>query len=108
MKRTSRAAPALEVLSGGQIMVLAVVVVMLALAALVQPVVTIVVVNSGFAAFFVAANVMKLLLIRRSMDRGAAVGLQDASPVPDDQLPVYTILLPLYHEAAVLEQLMTG
>lgn len=100
--------PAAAVLSAAQKVILVAGLVALPVATFLWPVPTIVAVNGALITFFVAANTMKLLLIRRSLDYNAGIDQPDASRVPDHELPVYTILLPVYHEAAVLEHLMTG
>lgn len=96
------------VLSRAQKLFCVAILVIFAVATALQPVATIVIINAALTIFFVASNSLKLLLIRRSLDSGAVSKPGYGASVPDDELPVYTILLPVYHEAAVLQQLMTG
>jgi cellulose synthase/poly-beta-1,6-N-acetylglucosamine synthase-like glycosyltransferase/putative flippase GtrA len=72
------------------------------------PLVTVVLTNAALTIFFVAANVMKLVLIRWSMDDPSGTDPSLETRIPDDELPIYTILLPVYHEASVLQQLVKG
>jgi len=75
----------------------------------VAPVPTVVVVMAALVLFFMASNLMKLVLISRALKHPHQV-IVDASGhrTPDDALPVYTILLPVFHEAALLGQLVKG
>ena len=77
---------------------------------IIAPIITLVALNAAIIVFFTAANVVKLDLVRRSMnDRSRQViDLTDPPRIPDDDLPVYTILLPLYHESSILRQLIDG
>jgi cellulose synthase/poly-beta-1,6-N-acetylglucosamine synthase-like glycosyltransferase len=73
------------------------------------PIVTLVVVNAALVFFFVIANCMKLALINRSLNDPSTVTVDvHERRIPDDDLPVYTILLPVYREASVLGQLVNG
>ena len=76
----------------------------------VAPIITLVAVNAAVLVFFSAANLAKLDLIRRSMSdvSNPVLDLRDHPPVADDDLPTYTILLPVYHESSMLGQLVDG
>ena len=99
-----------RVLSTGQIAVAIAVAAIGLVAAIVQPVATLVTVNALLVVFFCAANGMKLALADRSLrsDCEIVVTPADLAEIPDEDLPVYTILLPVYREARILDQLMTG
>jgi cellulose synthase/poly-beta-1,6-N-acetylglucosamine synthase-like glycosyltransferase/putative flippase GtrA len=97
-----------SVLSGPQTAVLVTSLIVVAVGLLLRPILTLVVVNAGFVVFFLSSNLLKLYLIRRSYSaRGSAVSVPP-DVVRDEDLPVYTILLPVYRESAVVSQLMTG
>jgi cellulose synthase/poly-beta-1,6-N-acetylglucosamine synthase-like glycosyltransferase/putative flippase GtrA len=75
----------------------------------VRPFLTLIVVNTGLVVFFLVSNLMKLNLIRRSYSaRGGRALCGQPELLRDEDLPVYTLLLPVYHESAVVSQLMTG
>jgi len=92
------------VLSRGQtiffVFLLVVVVAGLAL----RPVATLTVLAALATAFYVAFSVYKLYLIYRALDRpsGLRVDPADVADLDDRPLPIYTILVPVYHEADVL------
>ena len=73
------------------------------------PVATMVAVMAVLVVFFMAANVMKLALISKALNDPHRVTVDvTGERVADDDLPVYTILLPVYHEASMLTQLVEG
>lgn len=75
----------------------------------VAPIATIVAVNGALILFFIAANTMKLFLISKALNNPCEVTVDIARHrTADDDLPVYTILLPLYRETAILDQLVAG
>lgn len=99
-----------RLLSGAQRVALLLVVALLTYGLRVDTVLTITIVNALVMGFFAAANVMKLALIRWSLRHPSAVLARaaDAVRIADRDLPVYTILLPVYREAAILPQLVRG
>ena len=71
---------------------------------------TLLVLNAVFTVFYLVHSAYKFTLVYLSLDRHVAI---DIAPellhtVPDSDLPTYTILVPLYREAAVLERLVAG
>ena len=76
----------------------------------VAPLTTVVILNGALVVFFCAANAMKLLLADRALKHSCAVVVDpsELEQLSDDELPMYTILLPVYKEASILEQLVTG
>jgi cellulose synthase/poly-beta-1,6-N-acetylglucosamine synthase-like glycosyltransferase len=98
------------VLSAGQLAVLVVGLIALVAAFAVAPIGVVIVVNGLLIAFFATANLMKLGLIRFGHRNPCTIEIDATGPerIPDADLPVYTILLPLYHESAVLTQLVDG
>ncbi|MBV8445417.1 MAG: hypothetical protein JOZ92_05820, partial [Candidatus Dormibacteraeota bacterium] len=83
---------------------------LLVASALRWPLPTALVVNSALIVFFVAANCFKLVLVRRAATHPSALRVSDSDvrQIPDEDLPVYTILLPLYHEAGMIAQMVEG
>jgi len=74
------------------------------------PVPTVVWVNSALVLFFMAANAMKLILIEQALNHESivAAGAPERWRWPDEPPPIYSILLPVYGEASVLQQLVAG
>jgi hypothetical protein len=62
-----------------------------------------VVVAGALVLLYAAATVHRLLLIRRAVTDDPTVQVSDdeARAVPDDALPVYTVLVPAYQEPEV-------
>jgi len=71
---------------------------------------TIVIVNAIIVTFFCAANVMKLALTNRAMKHKTAIVIDgdELDALTDEDLHVYTILLPVFREAGILQQLVDG
>ena len=82
----------------------------IAAAAFIAPLTTALVINGFIVLFFGAANLFKLVLVRRALDNSAALKITPAQleALEDRELPVYTILVPLYHEAQMVPQLIQG
>src|SRR3984893_6748881 len=82
----------------------------IAAAAFIAPLTTALVINGLIVLFFGAANLFKLVLVRRALDDSAALKVSPAQleALEDRELPVYTILVPLYHEAQMVPQLIQG
>ena len=98
-----------SVLSGPQVVALVTLLIAVALGLWLVPLLTLIVINAGLVVFFLSSNLLKLYLIRRSYSaRGGSAISVPPDVVGDEELPVYTILLPVYHESAVVSQLMTG
>ena len=74
------------------------------------PVPTLIAVNAFFILFYILQSVYKFYLVWRSLGRQpeALVSADDMASVPEAELPTYTILIPLYHEAEVLGKLVKG
>jgi len=76
---------------------------------LVDPLVTLAATNGVLVVFFMAANGMKLFLIDRALRTATPNRRPGVSERMDSaDLPVYTILLPVFRETAVLRQLVAG
>jgi glycosyltransferase XagB len=97
------------VLSPGQKAFILIGLVALVAGFVVAPIATIVGLNAAFVVFFIASNTMKVFLISRALNHPSAVTVDvTADRVSDDELPIYTILLPVYREAALIPQLVAG
>jgi cellulose synthase/poly-beta-1,6-N-acetylglucosamine synthase-like glycosyltransferase len=61
-------------------------------------------------AFYLAALVYRLLMFRTSLDAPEMVVVDeaDARAIPDEELPVYTILVPAYREPEVIANLLAS
>jgi cellulose synthase/poly-beta-1,6-N-acetylglucosamine synthase-like glycosyltransferase len=68
------------------------------------------VVNGLGIAFYLAHIAFKFHIVWLSLGRGVELDPTPAemAEVPDEELPTYTVLIPLYREAEVLERLVTG
>ncbi len=98
------------VLSLGQLVALAIGLFAVVVALVLAPVGAILVVNGFLLVFFATANLMKLGLIRLAHRHPRTIEIDADGPdrIADTDLPVYTVLLPLYRESAVLTQLIDG
>ena len=67
-------------------------------------------VNAALIVFYLLANSFKLLLVHRAFEspREVTVSAEQLARLDRDNLPVYTILVPVYREAAVLPQVVAG
>lgn len=73
------------------------------------PVATLVGVMAVLVLFFMAANALKLVLISQALNHPHQMVVDvSGQRIADEDLPVYTILLPVYREAAMLTQLVDG
>jgi len=97
-------------LTRGQKIATLVALVIVVAAVLWRPLPTLIVLNGLFIAFYVIHSAYKFYLVWASLERPV---LFDASPeemaaVRDEDLPSYTLLIPLYREATVLGRLVEG
>lgn len=71
---------------------------------------TLIVLNGFFLAFYLVMMAFKAYLIDLSVSarRELAFTPDDIARLKDDELPLYTILVPLYHEAESLARLLEG
>ena len=74
------------------------------------PVSTLIGLNALFILFYVVQSAYKFYLVWLSLERPVLhdVSPEQMAPVPDEELPTYTLLIPLYREAAVLGRLVEG
>ena len=77
---------------------------------LLRPLALFITVNGALVVFFCAANTMKLVLANRALQDQCAITVEreELDNLRDSELPVYTILLPVYGEASILDQLVEG
>jgi glycosyltransferase XagB len=71
---------------------------------------TLLVLNAAFTVFYLVHSAYKFTLVYLSLDRRVALHIppEDLHAIADSDLPTYTILVPLYREAAVLGRLVQG
>jgi len=71
---------------------------------------TLIVLNGIFLAFYVVTAVFKTVLIRLAVDarRELSFSPAEVAALDGSELPIYTILVPLYREAATLPRLLEG
>jgi cellulose synthase/poly-beta-1,6-N-acetylglucosamine synthase-like glycosyltransferase len=84
--------------------------VLLAIAVVVAPRVTAATAVGLAVALYAATTVHRLLLIRRAVANDPTVQVTDeeARALRDEDLPVYTVLVPAYQEPAVMPRLISG
>ena len=82
----------------------------LVLALLLRPVTALLVVNGVLIVFYLVHSAYKFYLVWLSLDRPmvVTVGPDELAALRDEDLPRYTVLIPLYREAAVLPALVTA
>jgi cellulose synthase/poly-beta-1,6-N-acetylglucosamine synthase-like glycosyltransferase len=98
-----------SVLSAGQVVGVALVMGGFVTGLVLAPFLTLAATNGGLVLFFMAANGMKLVLIDRSLHHATPNHLRSVPEwIADANLPVYTILLPVFREISVLRQLVAG
>lgn len=92
--------------SRGQKWVLLVVATATVVGLVIRPIPTLIVLNLLVTILYVAAFAYKFHLARRSLRQPGLVEVTDeeARAVPDADLPLYTVLVPAYHEAEVIGQ----
>ena len=97
-----------RVLSDRQKVAVAIVVLGVAAALVLRPLPTAIGISIALLAFFSIANLFKLELVRRALKANPAIQISrhDCDALRETDLPVYTILIPLYHEAQMVAQLV--
>ncbi len=97
-------------LSKGQRIGLAVLVLALAIFLVWRPLQTLLVINALCILFYLTHISFKFYVVWRSLERGAEVPVSadELAALRDDDLPTYSILVPLYHEASVVPGLIAG
>lgn len=62
------------------------------------------------ALLYLVSTIDRNLLMLRGIRSSAMVSISDAEAlaVPDNELPVYTVLLPVYHEPEIVQNLLDG
>lgn len=97
-------------LTHGQKIGLAACLVAIAAGAAYDWVATLVVINGAAILFYVAHIAYKFYLVWLSLGRGVEIAptAEEIAAIADDELPTYTILIPLYREAEVLDRLVCG
>jgi cellulose synthase/poly-beta-1,6-N-acetylglucosamine synthase-like glycosyltransferase len=101
---------AVEVLSSPQRRAFVAGIVVLVIAGLLAPVDTAIAIFGLITLFYAAATVNRILLFVRSqrVDTVESVTDAEAVAIADEELPVYTILVPAYREPEVIESLIAN
>ncbi len=99
-----------RVLSYGQKITLVAILALVAVGFVLSPRATAVGLVSFASAFYLASSLYKARLIYRSLGSGAYIEVSDEeiAAIDERDLPIYTILVPLYKEAAVVPRLLAG
>lgn len=95
-----------RVITAGQVAAGLAIAAALALSFFAAPTATLVAVNLIGAMFFFGVTVLRFLAARLAADRRLIA--QVFAPEDDDELPVYTILVPLFREAAMVRDLVAA
>ncbi len=101
---------ALRTLTTPQKIAGAVGIIVLAAALVLHTVGTLLFLNAVCIVFYIIHSAYKFYLIYLSLDRRVAIDVtpEETRSIPDDKLPTYTILVPLFRESAVLQRLVKG
>ena len=93
-----------RILSRLQVVLLALLVAAVIAAALLRPTALLVTLLALSTALYLATLFYRVVLLRVALRHPAEVRISDADAraIPDGELPVYTILVPAYHEAEVI------
>ncbi len=80
------------------------------LSMLLRPIATATVLVTGATFFYTALSLYKFVLISRSLSGTLeeTVTPEEAAALSERDLPIYTVLVPMYHEASVLNGLVEG
>ncbi|HEX3874035.1 MAG TPA: glycosyltransferase, partial [Solirubrobacteraceae bacterium] len=99
-----------RVISDAQKAFLSLLVVVLVAALIIAPLVTLIVLVSLADAFYLVTSAYKFKLTYDSLGYGHEIGISDemVAALDERDLPVFTILVPLYREAAVVGALVEG
>jgi cellulose synthase/poly-beta-1,6-N-acetylglucosamine synthase-like glycosyltransferase len=99
-----------RVFTRAQYVFFAVVAVVVIACAIVRPVLTVTVIVGMLGLFHLAVSLYKLRLVLGSLGVHAGIDVteEEVAAIDDATLPIYTILVPLFREAAVVPQLVRG
>ena len=101
---------ATRVLTRWQIVILCLFLGLAGLCLVLNPLLTLTVVNGVLIAFYLCLVVYKFFLIHLSLSvsQGTSSSGEKLAALRDEELPPYTILVPLYHETESLQRLVSG
>jgi glycosyltransferase involved in cell wall biosynthesis len=109
LPQARRCEAARRVLSRRQALLLAATITILVGLVCTVPLLTAIAVNAIVIAVYGLANLFKLILVHRSLEDPPVMSVEPRRDSAGDwDLPVFTILVPLYEEAAVVAQLVEG
>ncbi len=104
-----RGRSASQILDSRQRQVLGTLCLFLVIFLLVAPLATVVAVMATATGVYLAVVTQRLIITKRSLDDDRMLWVPDevARAIPEQDLPIYTVLVPAYHEAPVIEALAT-
>lgn len=110
LRLTSPGESAARVSTGGQRLFLAIVLIVVAVCLVFWPLTTLAALFGAYAVFHLAVSLYKLRLVLSSLGGHAGIDVteDDLAALDERTLPVYTILVPLFREAAVVPALVKG
>jgi len=110
LRRRTPQMSAYRTFSTGQLRVLVVGVVVIVVALVFQPLPALLALNLVVTVIYFSATLYKFHLAWRSLLQPALIQVSDAEAraIPDSELPLYTILVPAYHEAPVIAQILAA
>jgi len=99
-----------RVLTGSQKIFLFLMCAALAAGLALRPIGTLLVINGLFLSFYLVLSAYKIFLIDASLrhDQDLDFSEDEIRSLKDEDLPIYTVLVPLYHEAETLSRLVDG
>ena len=99
-----------RVLTRAQLIVLVGLLICVEVALIFQPILTLTVINGLLITFYLVLVIYKLYLIHLSLGAPQEIRIadEDLRALADEDLPTYTVLVPLYHEAESLDRLVRG
>jgi cellulose synthase/poly-beta-1,6-N-acetylglucosamine synthase-like glycosyltransferase len=99
---------ALRILSDRQRKLGIIAVLLLLVCCIIDVIATVTVIVSIITVFYVAAIVYRLVLFRASNRPQTTESISDeeARAIPDSELPIYTVMIPAYHEPEVIDELI--
>jgi cellulose synthase/poly-beta-1,6-N-acetylglucosamine synthase-like glycosyltransferase len=104
LRRSRSELSAYHTLSRGQVAIIVALAIVTILAALLRPADLIIAFFAVTTALYLVTLIYRVILLRIALRHPAALSVSDeqARAIPDDALPVYTILVPAYREADLI------
>ncbi|UUY06041.1 glycosyltransferase [Svornostia abyssi] len=99
-----------EVLSGGQKFAFGALLVLILVALVLAPLATLIALTGACSVFYLAVSLYRFRLAYLALGHKLEIEVTDEelAALDEHDLPVYTLLLPLYHEANIVDRLTAG